>query len=270
MAHSKRKGKNFIPPKRHNPTYLAHKIEKNGEEIQKIRKQKDMIYAALERHVEYLTNFTSHDIKNAIQNMDSVVSSLDIENVTNEDIETIKACLGSIRSSLQNFASLVPNSTKKEFYLKELCMATELINKPDFKKNKIKFESNYEKGDKTIITQPYHSLLQVLNNLMINSIKSFEGLDVEKRIRLDCHLKDGNVEISISDNGCGISDSIKPKIFDMYFSNTNGSGVGLYHATYILADLNGKIELLQNIGDFVTVFKISFPIITTNEIDTDN
>lgn len=270
MAKKRKKKSKYIPVKRHNPVLFGERIEKNMETIEKMKRQKDMMYAALERHVEYLTNFTSHDIKNAIQNMDSVVSSLELTNITSDDIETIKTCLSSIRSSLQNFASLVPNSTKKEFYLKEICIATELINKPEFKRHKIKFESTYDKNDKTTIIQPYHSLLQVLNNLIINSIKSFEGSNNEKKIRLDCKLIDNNVELYICDTGCGITESIKSKIFDMYFSNTKGSGVGLYHARYILDSLEGSIELLESFDNFTTTFKIVFPVQTNDEIDINN
>ncbi len=267
---SKKRNKNYIQRRKHNPVFFGERINQNKEEIEKMRRQKDMMYAALERHIEYLTNFTSHDIKNAIQNMDSAVSSLDLLNVTAEDINTIKTCLGSIRSSLQNFASLVPNSTKTEFYIKEICIATELINKPELKKNAIKFESNYDKKVAIPIIQPYHSLLQVLNNLIINSIKSFEKVEAEKIIRLDCYIKENNVELIVCDTGCGIENLIRTKIFDMYFSNTNGSGIGLYHAKYLIEKLGGKIELAENFDNFTTVFRIILPIQTKNEFDTNN
>lgn len=113
-------------------------------------------------------------------------------------------------------------------------------------------------------------MLQVLNNLIINSIKSFDGVNNEKKIRLDCRLIDNNVELLICDTGCGIGDSIKNKIFEMYFSNTKGSGVGLYHARYILDSLYGSIELLESFDKFTTIFKIIFPVQTNDEIDINN
>jgi len=90
MSKSKRKRKNFTPMIRTNPEILRKKIEDQRLSIEKINKQRDMMYSALEKHVEYLSNFTSHDVKNAIQNMDSIVSSLNIGNVTNIEIDTIK------------------------------------------------------------------------------------------------------------------------------------------------------------------------------------
>lgn len=269
MSKSKRKRKNFTPMIRTNPEILRKKIEDQRLSIEKINKQRDMMYSALEKHVEYLSNFTSHDVKNAIQNMDSIVSSLNIGNVTNIEIDTIKTCLNSIRQSLNNFSSLVPNSTKREFKLMELFKAAELINRSELKKRKIIYELNVDKDDKKTINQPFHNILQVINNLILNSIKALEGIVDSPTIYIDCKIIDHQLEIIVCDNGCGIPESNQDKIFDMYFTTTDGSGIGLYHAKYSLEKMNGTIKLLKSFSNFSTAIKLEIPI-KDDKINTNN
>jgi len=269
MTKPKRRKKNFIPKLRTNPEVLRKKIEDQRIAIEKINKQRDMMYSALEKHVEYLTNFTSHDVKNAIQNMDSIVSSLDTNNVSDVEMKTIKTCLNSIRQSLDNFSSLVPNSTKREFKLMELFKAAELINRSELKKRKIIYELKIDKEDKRTINQPFHNILQVLNNLILNSIKALENINESPKISIDCKIIEQKLDIIVCDNGCGISENNKENIFDMYFTTTGGSGIGLYHAKYSLEKMNGTIHLLNSFSNFKTAIKIEIPI-QDDKIDTDN
>lgn len=62
------------------------------------------------------------------------------------------------------------------------------------------------------------------------------------------------------DNGVGIKDSIKDKIFNLHFSITGGSGIGLYHAKYIVEAMNGSISYSRDANNYNTVFTLKFPI----------
>ncbi len=266
---SKSRNKNYIPSKLSNPLVFDKKLESLKDKIEKNKQQHDLMYNALEKHIEYLSNFTSHDIKNAIQNMDSVVSSLDLADIKQEDIDTIKTCLNNIRQSLENFSNLVPNSNKKEFHLSELCKASELINRAVFKKKKIFFEAVYDKSNHTNVNQPYHNLLQILNNLILNAIKALENTLNDKKIKLICKVDNEFAYIYVCDNGCGIVDEIKEKIFDIYFTTTKGSGIGLYHAKYTLEKIKGHIQLIEKFDNFVTIFELKIPI-KDDKINIDN
>lgn len=267
MAKSKRK--QYPPKRRSNPEVLRIKIEKQTENIEKIKRQRDMMYSALEKHVEYLSNFTSHDVKNAIQNMDSIISSLDIDDVTEGEIETIKTCLNSIRQSLNNFSSLVPNSTKREFKLLELFKAAELINRSELRKRKISYEIEIDKMEHRAVNQPFHNVLQVINNLLLNAIKALEENRDDPKILIVCEISEDILEVIVCDNGCGIPDKNREQIFEMYFTTTDGSGIGLYHSKYSLEKMNGTIQLLNSFRNFKTAIKIKIPI-EDDKINTNN
>ena len=70
-------------------------------------------------------------------------------------------------------------------------------------------------------------LWQVMNNLINNAIHAL--LDQNSNgdlLHISTHLLDGEYEIRVSDNGIGMSDETKGKVFEPLYS-TKGFGVGL-------------------------------------------
>ncbi|MBI3874072.1 MAG: HAMP domain-containing histidine kinase [Arcobacter sp.] len=74
----------------------------------------------------------------------------------------------------------------------------------------------------------------------------------EKKVLISLHQNNDCIEIKIQDNGGGISDEIKEKIFDPYFTTkhkSQGTGLGLYMSKQIIGQyFNGTIEV-KNIQD---------------------
>jgi signal transduction histidine kinase len=60
--------------------------------------------------------------------------------------------------------------------------------------------------------------------------------------------------IDFHDNGCGIPEDIKNKIFGKGFSTHNGGGFGLYYAKETLAKYGGRIFIQQtSVGKGTTI-----------------
>lgn len=90
----------------------------------------------------------------------------------------------------------------------------------------------------------YQKLSQVLNNLLSNAIKFTKGGEV----KVVSKNLGNEVEISVSDTGDGISDEMKPKLFNKFtqfrnsaISNVDGTGLGLVIAKGIVEAHDGKI-----------------------------
>jgi signal transduction histidine kinase len=67
--------------------------------------------------------------------------------------------------------------------------------------------------------------------------------------------------IYVRDNGIGIPQSLKDKIFNLFFRGTEiskGSGLGLYIAQTALKKLNGEVVFLAD-NPNETVFEIRIP-----------
>jgi signal transduction histidine kinase len=93
----------------------------------------------------------------------------------------------------------------------------------------------------------------ILDNLFSNSRKS-----KSTKIGLEWVKDKGYLILNFKDNGSGIPDEIKDKIFDFRYSNTDGSGIGLYHVKDLLSKYKASIDFVQsNQG---AEFKLKFPI----------
>jgi signal transduction histidine kinase len=255
----KRKNKRYIPDKQLNPVELSKRITSLNEKIEKNKSTNDLREKALYDYIQLMTNFASHDIKNAVHNLDGYISTLNINNVQKEDIDAIKILIEGMRKTIKDFTSLAPDQTKNEFKLFEFCNSIELLNRGQLNDSNVKFTINYSKTDETIIKQSFHNLIQVTNNLIINSIKALENIE-NKLIIIDTKIENDFLKIIVKDNGCGVAENHKEKIFDLRFSTTGGSGIGLAHAKFIIDDIpNAKIYISELEKEFTT-FNLLIPI----------
>jgi signal transduction histidine kinase len=95
-------------------------------------------------------------------------------------------------------------------------------------------------------------LNQVFMNLIANAIDALDESNTDRsfeeiksnpnRITITTSLKELNVEVKIADNGIGMSESVKQKIFDHLFTTKSvgkGTGLGLAIARQIIVEKHG-------------------------------
>jgi signal transduction histidine kinase len=104
---------------------------------------------------------------------------------------------------------------------------------------------------------------QILINLILNSIyHAFDGLK-HGNIVINVMILSDQLHINYSDDGIGIDDSVKDKIFDPFTTTkrgSGGSGLGM-HLVYNLVTqaLDGHIILEDDLAHGVS-FDITFPV----------
>ena len=82
---------------------------------------------------------------------------------------------------------------------------------------------------------------------------------VNGKVELKYYKTNTNFIIEINDNGKGIREEIKNKIFDLYFTTKNeGTGLGLSITQKIISEHNGRIEAFSQ-PDVQTKFSITIP-----------
>ena len=100
---------------------------------------------------------------------------------------------------------------------------------------------------------------QVLINLISNSIQAIEK---NGEIRIKTFIRNNFLNISISDNGCGIQPENISKIFDPFFTTKGlgeGTGLGLSICYGIIKRHNGSIDVESEVGSGTT-FTIKLPL----------
>ncbi|MGI9535257.1 MAG: hybrid sensor histidine kinase/response regulator, partial [Thermodesulfobacteriota bacterium] len=118
---------------------------------------------------------------------------------------------------------------------------------------------------------------QVINNLAINSKQSMpQGgtifVSAENKAKDEVEIpdikEDNYVKISVTDQGCGITEEDIPKIFDPYFTTKEeGSGLGLATTYSVIKKHSGFIKVNSEI-DKGTTFTIYLPAL--NKVITNN
>jgi len=104
-------------------------------------------------------------------------------------------------------------------------------------------------------------LAQVVTNVLSNALDASRTA-ASRRIDLSLVKNDGRVELTVRDQGCGMSPEVASKIFDPLFTTKpfgEGTGLGLTLVRDIVTtDFEGSVQVESALGQGAT-FTFSFP-----------
>jgi signal transduction histidine kinase len=175
--------------------------------------------------------------------------------------ENIKRTDAVIKGIL-NYARSDKSGDCSEFSLKEVFdLAMELLKLKHKLHKDFKLELNFKDDDKIygIRSQIIESVYNVLDNAYEASIDKMESLkDEEKQkyipnVKVDLRYTDDKAVFSIKDNGIGIKEENKIKIFAPFFttksSYKSGTGIGLYIVKRMIEENNnGRLSFESKYG----------------------
>jgi signal transduction histidine kinase len=183
-----------------------------------------------------------------------------------------KENLGIIYRNLERAASLIrsfkqvavdqSNENRRQFNMLQLMNEVLLSLRPNLKKTKHQVE--LECDPMLEIDSKPGPVNQILINLIMNSlIHAFEQTD-QGLIKIKVKVEHSRCFIHYSDNGAGVPEHIKKRIFDPFVTTKRGeggSGLGM-HLVYNLVTqaLNGKITLESSLGNGVSIM-FDFPVV---------
>lgn len=114
-------------------------------------------------------------------------------------------------------------------------------------------------------------LEQMLSNLINNSIHAFAKYDVsERKIQVQTEVEADKVVLLFSDNGPGISDDLKGRIFKPHVSENQSEenmGMGLYIVKCMMNQLNGSADCYDHDPVGVT-FCLKIPVYGEDQYGT--
>lgn len=189
-----------------------------------------------------------------------------------------KENLGIIYRNLERAASLIrsfkqvavdqSNENRRQFNVLQLMNEVLLSLRPNLKKTQhqvlLDCDPHLEVDSKP------GPINQILINLIMNSlIHAFEHIE-QGTINIDVRIEQDRCLLHYRDNGAGVPEHIKKRIFDPFVTTKRGeggSGLGM-HLVYNLVTqaLNGKITLESALGEGVDIL-IDFPVIIKSSSD---
>ena len=204
----------------------------------------------------------AHEIKNPLTPMRLSVQSFQRkfdpsdENIHQKVDEYSKTLIQQI-DTMSSIASAFSNFAKMPAQKNEMLNVVEIVNLSldIFNEDYIEFSSNKKK---IIAKFDRTQLIRVVTNLIKNGIQAIpEGKS--PKIVVKVQEENEQVEITVSDNGIGISEENKPKIFEPKFTTkTSGMGLGLAMVKNIMETYNGNITFTSEL-EKGTTFRVSFP-----------
>lgn len=147
----------------------------------------------------------------------------------------------------------------EKFNLFELAKDVVDALKYSFEYERVKIK--YEIPEDLVITSDPSRLKIVLTNIIGNAMKYHDPHQSDQRVIIRSTTDSTTLVLEVEDNGVGIDDQYKAKIFDMFFRanvTVKGSGLGLYIVKETLEKLGGRIDLTSQLGKG-SVFRVELP-----------
>jgi signal transduction histidine kinase len=224
--------------------------------------------AASEREAAWreMAKQVAHEIKNPLTPMRLTVQSFQrkfdvtdpnisekIDEYSNTLIQQIDT-MSSIASAFSNYAQMPAQKDETLNVVKITKLALDIFNE-----HYIYFEAEQ---DEIIAKFDRSQLIRVINNLVKNSTQAIEQ-STQETPRIDVRIFQEGTQaiITVEDNGIGVSEENKDKVFEPKFTTKNsGMGLGLAMVKNIVETYGGSISMTSEKG-VNTIFKVTIPLL---------
>jgi two-component system nitrogen regulation sensor histidine kinase NtrY len=209
----------------------------------------------------------AHEIKNPLTPMKLNIQQLykswmdgvpgfekKLEKFTRNQIEYIEN-LSSIASAFSSFAKIPEPVPVKVDLIEQIKTTMELFKNSD----KITFRLAWPHGAPVFIYADREQVNGIFSNLIKNSIQSIPS-GSEGTVKVGVEEENGRVIVYVEDNGSGIPDALKDKMFTPNFTTkSSGTGLGLSIVKRYVESAGGKIWFESDEGKGSTFF-VEFPL----------
>ena len=207
----------------------------------------------------------AHEIKNPLTPMRLTVQSfqrkfdandVDLKQKLSDYTKTLIQqidTMSSVASAFSNFASMPAQQNETLNVVEVVNFSLDIFNE-DY----ITFESDLQE---IITIMDRTQLVRIITNLVKNAIQSIPETQLEKVILVAVQRVENKVNITVKDNGIGIEDENRERIFEPKFTTkSSGMGLGLGIIKNIIENYKGTITFESQLGTGTT-FTVSLPII---------
>lgn len=202
----------------------------------------------------------AHEVGNPLAGISSVIQLLNrrgVDDYTRERYQMVDDQLRRIQRTLRELIDFSRPATleRSQCDLHEVLDAALNIAKYYKRRKNKQIVTNYA-SDLPKLDAVRDQLVQVFLNLILNAMDATaEGGMIE----ISTNLEDRWLRISIRDNGAGIAESDRARLFQPYFTTKDtGTGLGLFVCRLILERNDGQIELTDT-SSSGTCFSVLLP-----------
>jgi PAS domain S-box-containing protein len=229
-------------------------LKEQNQELTKINSELDrFVYSA------------SHDLRAPLMSVKGLLNMIKVDpekRNTDQYLQLIETSVDKldhfiteiIHYSRNSRMEIVPKLIDFKSIVEESIQSLKYMDEAEQVQSKININSNQE------FYSDAGRLLIIFNNLISNSVR-YRDKWKDSFVRIDISVNKDSAIVRISDNGIGIADEFKDKIFKMFFratADSKGSGLGLYIVKSTVEKLEGSIHMSSKLGEG-TSFEIEIP-----------
>lgn len=259
----------------------------NQENLQKIKNSQDLL---IERErlasLGQMIGGIAHNLKTPImsisgatEGLSDLAKELDMSignpQVTEEDyhaivkdinnwldkIKTHTSYMSDVITAVKGQAVVFSEDQIYPFTVSELFSRVDILMKHELKNSITKLIIKNETSDNDLIHGNINSLVQIINNMISNSIQAYNNSEKEMPINLSAKIDNNRIIISVQDFGPGISKNVQDRLFKEMITTKGkeGTGLGLFMSySNIKAHFHGNMTFETSSEG--TTFYISLPI----------
>lgn len=228
------------------------------------RAQQDLILAEKLTMTGKIARSIAHEVRNPLTNLSLALEQLKEELDT--DSEYITMFTDIIGRNVDRISQLITemlNSSKpreldrKRQDFNVIVKATLQLVADRIKLKRMRMEASFETGDCVALLDS-DQVKTALLNILVNAVEAMEEGKGVLTVKTSC-VDRNRVCVEVADNGGGISDADRQRLFDPFFTGKSGGmGLGLTATQNIINSHKGSIEVdsLEGQG---TTFRLFFP-----------
>lgn len=245
--------------------YESEQALKDNEKV--IRKQNEdltKVNAELDRFVYS----ASHDLRSPLSTLVGLINLSKLEQDPKEQSKYLDLMNDRIKSMDSFISEIIDYSRNSRVEVKKesvnaKALLVAIADGLQFQTGKDCIEFCWEVPEDLTFITDISRLKIVMSNLISNAIEYYDPAKDRSWIKLKAEKVLDDIYILVEDNGLGIKDELKSKVFDMFYrahEHSKGSGLGLYIVKETLSKLNGSISVESSEG-VGCKFHVTLPVL---------
>lgn len=217
-----------------------------ARQFQLLQREKEQSVQEMQERIDFMNRFV-HLMKTPVSALHLIVQDRE----DSDGADEMLAEINRIEYQLNMILTLSRmTSFRNDFHIRSVPLqplAKEVVNelKNHFIRRRIFPGVDIDPGLRVLSDRKW--LKFVLMQLLTNAIRYTEGED--KRINVSAREQGGRITLAVKDEGIGILPEDLPRVFDLYFTGTNGrkfgesTGIGLYLVRNICEKLDHEVSI---------------------------
>jgi PAS domain S-box-containing protein len=246
----------------------VHSLDKEKEEQRNLQQQNEKLLR-INNDLDTFVYTASHDLKNPVSNIESLVSIMQYELKHGADAQAVEPVMSRITEALNRFKTTLNELTEisridapvdtDEMYVSFDSILQEVMYDVQDLVDSTEASIQSDFSAATMVRFSKKNVRSILFNLLSNALK-YRSPERKPEIYIETKPAGEYISLSVRDNGIGIEPAQHKKVFQFFkrlHTHVQGTGVGMGIVKKIMDNTGGKITL-ESIPGKGSTFTVHF------------